>query len=723
MNKISHLLVKSFSTHSLEEKIEIKELGRPLPDLELTKTQKASTSSSANFKGRVRKFNRNMYLKNNWICGCDQKNAFFCFVCVLFGGEATWTKHGVTDLVHIYEKIKTHENSKVHINNIFSFSLLGKSNIMTQLSSAYRQNIISHNKQVDKNRYILNIIINCIRFCGAFELALRGHDETEESKNQGVFRGLINFSSQLDRDLKEHFDKATVFKGTSKTIQNELLDCMLGVYHEEVTKEIKKTNFIAVIADETTDVANEFQLVIILRYMSSSRPVERFWKFLNPSGHTAMSIANCILSEIDPLISDTPNKLIAQSYDGASVMSGGVNGVQKIIKDKYSLANYVHCYAHQINLVLSSAGSINGSVRIFFAHLTGICSFFSTSTQRTKVLDDIVHRRLPRSSQTRWNFHSRGVNTVYEYRKELIHVMDILENDTDVKLNSTIEQAGAYKLRLQNPDFIFWLAIFHKIMPHVEIIFKQLQTINTDPIKARKDLQNFEKAMQKIRDEMDTTIDQLNLEVSENEDELVPQKRRRHSRSDIPVQTKKKLEALEVCDFIIQQIRARFTFTGHLVATALFLKEHFNEYQKNFPEKLLSDTVTVYPFLEKNRLRTELQVLYEREELQIICEAVPLLSLVSQEDMRYTFQETIKLLEVLVTTPMSTSEAERCFSMLKRIKTFLRNSMKEERLSALGMLSAEKVFLNNVEDFNKRVIDLFASKAERRLDFKYRSSV
>ncbi|CAH1111761.1 unnamed protein product [Psylliodes chrysocephalus] len=77
--------------------------------------------------------------------------------------------------------------------------------------------------------------------------------------------------------------------------------------------------------------------------------------------------------------------------------------------------------------------------------------------------------------------------------------MDILENDKHIKLNSTIEQDGAYKLRLQDRDFIFWLTVFHKVMPHVEIIFKQLQTINSDPIKAKQDLKNFENAMQKIR--------------------------------------------------------------------------------------------------------------------------------------------------------------------------------------------------------------------------------
>ncbi|VEN57536.1 unnamed protein product, partial [Callosobruchus maculatus] len=77
-----------------------------------------------------------------------------------------------------------------------------------------------------------------------------------------------------------------------QTKQIILLNCMLKVYHEEVTREINKANFVSIIADETTDVSSEFQLVIILRYISSCRPVERFCKFVNPSGHDAVSITN-----------------------------------------------------------------------------------------------------------------------------------------------------------------------------------------------------------------------------------------------------------------------------------------------------------------------------------------------------------------------------------------------------------------------------------------------
>ena len=78
------------------------------------------------------------------------------------------------------------------------------------------------------------------------------------------------------------------------------------------------------------------------------------------------------------------------------------------------------------------------------------------------------------------------------------------------------------------------------------------------------------------------------------------------------------------------------------------------------------------------------------------------------------FSETVTFLKILITTPMTTAEAERCFSTLKRIKTFLRNTMTEDRLNALAMMSVEKTLVTEMPDFNQKVIETFAGLKERR---------
>ena len=53
-----------------------------------------------------------------------------------------------------------------------------------------------------------------------------------------------------------------------------------------------------------------------------------------------------------------------------------------------------------------------------------------------------------------------------------------------------------------------------------------------------------------------------------------------------------------------------------------------------------------------------------------------------------TFFPTVYfLLKVLATLPVSTATAERTFSTLKRLKTYLRNATGQDRLTGLALLS------------------------------------
>ncbi|CAH1979994.1 unnamed protein product [Acanthoscelides obtectus] len=61
---------------------------------------------------------------------------------------------------------------------------------------------------------------------------------------------------------------------------------------------------------------------------------------MNPEKCDADTLTRHILSVLDPLIRNFPNKLISQSYDGAAVMSGHNAGVQAKIKQRYPFAHF-----------------------------------------------------------------------------------------------------------------------------------------------------------------------------------------------------------------------------------------------------------------------------------------------------------------------------------------------------------------------------------------------
>lgn len=707
INKNTVQYIISQSSLTFEDKILIKQNGRPMPTLEITQ--------SSNCKTRVYKrlFNKSVYDKYEWLCGCEVTNKLFCFVCLLVKREqSAWTKGGIDDLKHLAERAKKHESSMSHLAASVDYSVLGKVDICEQLSRAYLENKLKHNENVEKNRHILRRLIMCIKFCGAFELALRGHDESSSSENPGVFIGLINFAAELDSALAFHIKEAKVFKGTSKTVQNELLEVMFDVYRAEVIKEIKSANYLAIEADETTDTSNQKQMVVILRYVSNG-PVmkicERFWAFIKPTGYTAAELSNELLKQLHILL-DAPSdkfKLIAQSYDGASVMSGQNNGVQAIIKKTYPNAHFVHCYAHQFNLIMEQAAQCNKKVKIFFANLQAFSTFFSRSPKRTSVLDEVVKKRLPRAVPTRWNFKSRTVNTLYEHRASFLECLEKIMDDSGADFN-TINEAHGLLNNLKSSEFLYWLNIFHLIMPHVEIFFNQTQTRGIDSLQIQKTVDTFEQQISNIRLRIDSLLPP--------EDAEEPTRKRQKT----SIGESNSVVAKEVCDNILTQIKDRFDFKDHLSAAKLFDSINFKNYRQTFPQNYFELTVMSYPMLDSVKLKSELMVIYNRDDMCTVDGIFSLLLFFSENNLLNVLSETSKLLNIICTTPMSTSECERCFSTLKRIKTFLRSTMIADRLNALAVLSIEKNFIQSISGFDNIVIDKFAQLKDRRMDFVFK---
>lgn len=73
---------------------------------------------------------------------------------------------------HLSEKVKKHETAKMHMNSYLKLAAFGTVNISTQLDDSYRIAVRRHNDEVSKNRHILGRLIDCVKFCGLFELAL-----------------------------------------------------------------------------------------------------------------------------------------------------------------------------------------------------------------------------------------------------------------------------------------------------------------------------------------------------------------------------------------------------------------------------------------------------------------------------------------------------------------------------------------------------------------------
>ena len=404
---------------------------------------------------------------------------------------------------------------------------------------------------------------------------------------------------------------------------------------------------------------------------------------------------------LSSLIGNEPGKLVAQTYDGAAVLNGVNRGVQARMREVYNNAYFVHCYAHQLILIIQKAASQDSKVRIFFSSLAGIPTFFSRSSLRMSVLESITNSRIPRPSSTRWNFKSQTVNVVYELREELEECFSQLSTSRSSEI---VSAAIGLKRMMKDPDFMFWLKFFSQVMPHVDIFYSQIQARNIDAVQVAECVSNFQACIQKVRDVIDT-MDVASCGSATRRTEEIVEKRR---------------EAKEICDVILSQCQERFQFTGHLEASRLLDSCNFADFAKVFPVGIVSSFTTFYPCLSNQKLKSELEVLYSRPDLNSFKSLSGLLKSFVVLNLTETFCELTKLMKILITTPMTTAESERSFSTLKRIKTFLRNTMLNERLNALAMLSIEKQMISEMKNFNNTVIDVFATSKNRRLELIFK---
>ena len=77
-----------------------------------------------------------------------------------------------------------------------------------------------------------------------------------------------------------------------------------------------------------------------------------------------------------------------------------------------------------------------------------------------------------------------------------------------------------------------------------------------------------------------------------------------------------------------------------------------------------------------------------------------------------------KALRILSVIPATSCSAERSFSSLRRLKTYLRNTMGQERLSSLALLHIERDYVNQVmSDDMEKMIDVFGSSKGRNKYF------
>ncbi|XP_037432430.1 zinc finger MYM-type protein 1-like [Triticum dicoccoides] len=287
--------------------------------------------------------------------------------------------------------------------------------------------------------------LKCVRFLLRQGLAFRGHDESEDSLNKGNFLELLNWLAgnfeEVDRVVLKNAPQNC--RMTHHDIQQEVIKCCAQETTKLVIEELDGDHF-AILADESSDVYQNEQLVVCLRYVDKKgRAVVRFLGLAHVEDTTSLTLK----AAIQKMLMDynlTFAMVRGQGYDGASNMRGNANGLKKLIMDESPSAYYVHCFAHQLQLTLVAVAKESGDCTWFFQQLAHLLNALGMSCKKMRMLriaqaEELIdaleleevetgsgpnqEMGLGRPCDTRWTSHFKTVNRAISMYRTLRRVL------------------------------------------------------------------------------------------------------------------------------------------------------------------------------------------------------------------------------------------------------------------------------------------------------------
>lgn len=287
---------------------------------------------------------------------------------------------------------------------------------------------------------------------------------------------MMNSISLFDDVVKKKMTGPKNARYLHHSIQTEIIHIMSNMILKKISLEIKESVYFSVMADETKDISKVEQLSIVVRYYYHGELKEKFLGFTPLTELDASSLFLKIKEMLNKCDIDI-NNCIAQTYDGANVMRGHLNGVQALLKKEVPQTLHTHCANHRINLVLVDVTKNIEEVDLFFNLLQDLYIFMSGSVIHSKfielqkyILKTNKPIELKRLCLTRWSSQIYCCRAV----KDTLEIILLLLN----KVNAV----GL--LKKIDFKFIYLLLVFNDFLSQIHIVSKYLQDTNTDIIES-----------------------------------------------------------------------------------------------------------------------------------------------------------------------------------------------------------------------------------------------
>lgn len=671
-----------------------------------------------NFGVKKRSFNANWFGSFTWLEYSKSKNAAFCFSCRIFGKHVkhdTFVNTGLRNWKKALDLCREHEKSPAHKASMLSWhgykASTAHGSVVEQLDSA-------NEKEIKERREYVSRVVAVTKFLGKQNIPFRGHDEGISSDNQGNFLECMKLLKEFDSFLQS-YSAPSHSTYLSPTSQNDIIQCCTQEITAAIASEIKEAGMFSVMADEARDGSTE-QLAVCVRYVTEGSLKECLLAMTELKGFDAETVTAAIeeqlrLNGIDHV------KVVAQAYDGASVMSGAVGGVQTKFREKHPMAIYVHCYAHQLNLVLCYTCQAVPEAKDLFDLLQSVYTFFSLSLvnhhkfKETQKQLGLQPSELVQLSKTRWSCQLRSVNAMIDNLPAVLQCLSSINSPMAVGLHAKLARFSTVYLLMMFKTFLSVTENLHKFLQSQTVDLAKAVEYKRAVCATLKDMRTDEKAAE--------LYDRAKAFCAANQipEPCATRQRQKQKRmedyvvdsscgavSDLGDAEKLKTNLFLPClDRMVAEMDQRFS---SLTSQVLRGVEACNPGSDNFlcEEDLrgLADHYNVA--LKPEEVLVAKNYLARKQESLPITDMQCVFSLLDQ----VMFPTLTQVIQISLTIPVSSCTCERTFSVLRRLHTWLRSTMGQDRLHHLAIMSVEREELSKLS--HSQVIDCFAKMKTRR---------
>ncbi|CAN1125913.1 Zinc finger MYM-type protein 1 [Linum perenne] len=671
--------------------------------------------------GNNRRFNPSWFDAYHWLEYSTAKDAAYCLHCYLFkqegnvkqGGGDCFTGNGFSSW-NKADRLLRHVGATNSSHN----DCVRKCNALMKQSQSIA---VAINKQDDQSkkdyRTRLEASTECIAWLIRNGCPLRGHDESMESNNRGLFLELLKFYSRG----REHI-QSVVLQNAPKNLQMTSPDIQKDIVHAlaaETTKLIVKDigdDVFSILVDEAR----------VLRYVDKTGSVvERFLSISHVANTKALTLRN----EIESMLLKhglSFSKIRGQGYDGASNMKGEINGLKTLILSKTPSAYYIHYFAHQAVSVLTNLVGASCKRRDIVRE-----------TQAEKVADAIScgetetgrglnqEISLKRPSDTRWGSHFATLVNLELMFSSLIEVLDVIQYDGD---SVTKGEAIDMLQKLETFNFVLILKLMIGILSITNDLSIALQKKDQDIVNAMHLVNVAKQRLQHLRDcGWESLLDDVvafcvkeGIKVVEMNDAYVPPGRSRRKGQQVTSLHHFRVEVFyTVVDMQLQELNNRFDEVNCELLCSMACLSPKNSFGAFNKEKLMciaafypDEFSSIQMRLLGHQLDSYIFDLPSDERFHHLKGIDDLAKKMVETEKHNVYPLVYLLIKLTLILPVATASVERAFSAMSYIKNKLRNRMGDQWLNDTLVVYIERDMTDRLN--TECVIQHFQNMKSRR---------